>query len=528
MRRSIRKATPLNAPSPVIAVKFIHRAYALRHGRVTQKQIEMEIALHTHMGQHTNIIQLFSSGQDAIWTWIAMEYADGGDLFDKIEADVGVAEDIAHVYFTQLVSAVGYMHSKGVAHRDIKPENILLSSSGYLKLADFGLATLFSHRGSQKLCTTLCGSPPYIAPEVITCSKSTHTGRADARAGYAANRADIWSCGVVLFVLLVGNTPWEEPTSSSWEYNEYVRGNGRSADDLWQKPSPSTVSLLRGMMKLDPSERFTLEEVRKHPWFTRPNPYLGSNDKLRSPVSLATKMLESLKIDLNQRLDSIPSSLPSSLDVDMADSSQPSSRLASTQPQTPTGDMLFDWEAAPDFAFQDRVSSSQPVGSGTITKRVVPGSDLWERFSEEPSMSQFSSSPGLALSLTQRAKKFQDIVPPHSLTRFISHLTHNLLLPLLSQALHHLGIPASGFTPSALQGLESAVCLKVLTKDDRRCPLKGNIVVEKTGIEGEREGEELLEVRFVKFTGDPLEWRRLFKRVVLLCKEGIFVPGERG
>ena len=145
-----------------------------------------------------------------------MEYAEGGDLFDKIEADVGVSEDIAHFYFTQLISGVSYMHSKGVGHRDIKPENILLSNAGNLKIADFGLATLFEYQGQTKLSTTMCGSPPYIAPEVISCSKSTQSRNAPKASGYSANLVDIWSCGVVLFVLLVGNTPWDEPTSQSW------------------------------------------------------------------------------------------------------------------------------------------------------------------------------------------------------------------------------------------------------------------------------------------------------------------------
>ena len=90
---------------------------------------------------HQNIIQFLANGEDQIWTWIAMELAEG-DLFDKIEADKGIGEDIAHFYFSQLISAVGYMHSRGVAHRDIKPENILLAD-GDLKLADFGLAVLY-------------------------------------------------------------------------------------------------------------------------------------------------------------------------------------------------------------------------------------------------------------------------------------------------------------------------------------------------------------------------------------------------
>lgn len=163
----IRKAVPLEAQTPVFAVKFIHKDYAIRNGRISAKQLAMEVSLHSHVGQHPNIIEWFATGEDTVWRWIAMEFADGGDLFDKIEADKGVSEDIAHLYFLQLISGVSFMHSKGVAHRDLKPENILLSDKGDLKLADFGMATLYQYQGKTKQSTTMCGSPPYIAPEVL-------------------------------------------------------------------------------------------------------------------------------------------------------------------------------------------------------------------------------------------------------------------------------------------------------------------------------------------------------------------------
>ena len=188
----------------------------------------MEITLHRYLGKHQNIIHCVGSGEDAVWTWIAMELAEGGDLFDKIEADEGVGEDVAHFYFTQLIGAVSYMHSKGVAHRDIKPENVLLSAEGDLKLADFGLAALFYRNGKARLCNTVCGSPPYIAPEIISGRRSRRLDVLDT--GYAANVSDIWSCGVVLFVLLVGNTPWDEPTRCSDEFREYVDTGGRTTD----------------------------------------------------------------------------------------------------------------------------------------------------------------------------------------------------------------------------------------------------------------------------------------------------------
>ncbi|KAL9036829.1 MAG: hypothetical protein Q9214_005967, partial [Letrouitia sp. 1 TL-2023] len=337
------KAEPIQSHKPVFAVKFIHKDFAVRHGRITAKQLNLEIILHQHLQRHANIVQFFSTGEDTTWRWIAMELAEGGDLFDKIESDVGVGEDIAHLYFTQLVSAVSYMHSKGVGHRDIKPENILLSAEGNLKIADFGLATLFSHNGVTKLCTTSCGSPPYTAPEVVSCD--SRVARKLDR-GYRGDLVDIWSCGVVLFVLLVGNTPWDEPLDRSAEFYEYVTSNGHPDDELWENLPPETLSLLRGMMRIEPGQRFSLTEVRRHPWFTRNNPHLTSEGKLENPIVLATQLFENMKIDFSQ--DPMASGRsPRSSDAMNIDSQDWDSKTASTQPETPTTDVMFDWERPP-------------------------------------------------------------------------------------------------------------------------------------------------------------------------------------
>ncbi|KAF2101098.1 serine/threonine-protein kinase Chk1 [Rhizodiscina lignyota] len=505
---SIRKAIPLNTSKPVIAIKFINKEHAYAHSRLRPKQIQTELVLHQHLGKHQNIIRYIAHGDDPLWIWIGMELAEGGDLFDKIEADVGVGEDIAHFYFTQLISAVSYMHSKGVAHRDIKPENILLSGEGNLKIADFGLAALFVRDGKKRLCNTVCGSPPYIAPEIVAGKRSKRQDLLET--GYAANIADVWSCGVVLFVLLVGNTPWDEPTRRSYEFCEYQDNNGRTTDELWTKIPQDMLSLLRGMLKLDPKGRFTLDEVRTHPWFTRRNPHLSSSGTAANPIVLATQMLESLKIDLNARIT--PSQLAAASDPDAMDiDSGPAlrSRFSSTQPETPVAETIFDWERPPRHPAADGISASQP----TYPQTQVSSATL-DRLGEDPSFSQFSQTPAVPMSLTQAARHFGDIVPSHSLARFLSPLSFSLLLQLLVEALHRLGIPARAIQE---QGREDAWWIRVQTIDGRQQPLSGTVFVE-------RYDGEMLEVRFVKAKGDPLEWRRFFKKVVVLCKDGIMLP----
>ena len=470
----------------------------------------MEVTVHKHVSGHGNIIEFFTTGEDEVWRWIAMELAEGGDLFDKIEADEGVGEDIAHVYFSQLVSAVGFMHSKGVGHRDIKPENMLLTGDGNLKIADFGLAVLFEYKGARKLSTTFCGSPPYIAPEVITSNRGATKGTTKG-AGYHADLVDIWSCGIVLFVLLAGNTPWDSPTDDSYEYHEYVATNSRTTDELWQKLPSATLSLLRGMLTVDPRSRFSLEDVRRHPWYTRSNKFLSIDGKLRDPINLATSMFESLHIDFTQdplsrtRKDTGRSFDP--MDMDMEDNT---SGFSSTQPEMLGGGVMVDWDNPQE---SDVFSSTQPLGKQFASQDAVIAGHL----EDEPSMSQFSQQPAVPLSRTQNAQKFQDIIPSRAMTRFYSLWELKLLVPLICEALHRLGVPVPS-VPAVSAG-DTSAHIRVSAKDGRMCILQGKVLIECVS-------EGVFEVEFVKVKGDPLEWRRFFKKVAILCKDAVFRPDE--
>jgi serine/threonine-protein kinase CHEK1 len=507
----IKKAAPTTTDTPIFAVKFINKDYALRYGRIKQKQLQMEITLHKYVGVHKNIIEFYNSGEDPAWLWIAMELATGGDLFDKVEADAGLSEDIGHAYFTQLVNGVGYMHSKGIGHRDLKPENILLDADGNLKLADFGMATLFEYNGKRKTAVTLCGSPPYVAPEVLSCGSHDKS----KAIGYHADRADVWSCGVVLFVLLAGNTPWSKPVEGKDEYgrpnefSEYLNSNGRPEDELWQALPVEVLSLLRGMMRVDSDSRFTLEDVRRHPWFTRPNEQIDSAGQLVDPLTTATNMFESLKVSFDA--DPFKGSQRSN---DAMELDEPISiaQLASTQPVTPAEDMLFDWERQGRLA----LSSTQPLninGNQSSTQSYNVSNALME----EPSMSQFAPNPSVPISRTQMARRFGDILPPQSMTKFYSIWPLSLLAPLIVEALQRLGIPTP-ITPRP-NGQDSERVVKVTAQDSRGCRLTGRIAVDTVG-------DGLLEVAFVKGSGDPLEWRRLFKKITVLCKDAVYKPED--
>nr|KYP53595.1 CBL-interacting serine/threonine-protein kinase 6 [Cajanus cajan] len=123
-------------------------------------------------------------------------------------------EDAARRYFHQLISAVDFCHSRGVFHRDLKPENLLLDDNGNLKVSDFGLTAFTEHLGQDGLLHTTCGTPAYVSPEVI------------AKKGYDGAKADIWSCGVILYVLLAGFLPFQDDNLVAM-YKKIYRGDFR-------------------------------------------------------------------------------------------------------------------------------------------------------------------------------------------------------------------------------------------------------------------------------------------------------------
>jgi serine/threonine-protein kinase CHEK1 len=382
------------------------------------------------------------------------------------------------------------------------------------------MASLFEYQGKRKKVVTLCGSPPYVAPEVLTCGSHDKS----KAVGYDADKADIWSCGVVLFVLLAGNTPWSKPVEGRDEYgrpneySDYVQSNGRPNDELWNQLPEASLSLLRGMMNTDVRTRFALEQIRQHPWFTRPNNQLDAKGLFIDPLTTATVMFESLRVSF----DSDPFKGSQKRDADSMDVDGPGqdsldvpAPFASTQPVTPAEDMLFDW----DTSRQPNLSSTQPLvnQAGISSTQTIA---LPTFLAEEPSMSQFAATPSVPLSRTQFARRFRDILPAQSLTNFYSSWSLNLLVPLILEALARLGIPTPNVPRPSTNDYESTI--KVSAIDNRGCRLTGKIAI---GVVHIADGA-VVEVSFIKGSGDPLEWRRLFKKVAILCKDAVYRPDE--
>jgi carbon catabolite-derepressing protein kinase len=177
---------------------------------------------------------------------MVLEYA-GHELFDYIVNNGKLAEVKARKFFQQIVCAVEYCHRHKIVHRDLKPENLLLDEHFNVKIADFGLSNIMTDGNFLK---TSCGSPNYAAPEVIS-------GKL-----YAGPEVDVWSCGVILYVLLVGRLPFDDEYIPTL-FKKIAAGNYSIPNYL----SPGAVRLIRHMLQVNAVNRITIPEIRLDPWF---------------------------------------------------------------------------------------------------------------------------------------------------------------------------------------------------------------------------------------------------------------------
>jgi 5'-AMP-activated protein kinase catalytic alpha subunit len=229
-----------------VAIKMIDKDKVIKNDQADSIKREISIM---RLVKHPNIIQLFEVMATKSKIYFVIEYAKGGELFKKV-AKGKLKEDIAHKYFKQLISAVDYCHSRGVYHRDIKPENILLDENENLKISDFGLSALAESKRQDGLLHTTCGTPAYVAPEVIK------------RKGYDGSKADIWSCGVVLFVLLAGYVPFND--SNLMDMYRKIS----NADFKCPNWFPRNVrKLLCKMLDPNPDTRICIDNIKQCSWF---------------------------------------------------------------------------------------------------------------------------------------------------------------------------------------------------------------------------------------------------------------------
>ncbi|KAI3438615.1 hypothetical protein D9Q98_001038 [Chlorella vulgaris] len=255
-----------------VAIKFIER------GDKVTKYVEREIINHRQL-VHPHIIQFKEVFLTQQHLSIAMEYAAGGDMFEYVVRKGGLRESEARWFFQQLIVAVDYIHRMGVANRDIKLENTLLDGSPrpLIKICDFGYS---KHEKYQSAPGSRVGTPAYLAPEVIMTTKGkTYDGKV----------ADIWSCGVMLYVMVVGAYPFERPEDKhdNQKLQKMIQRILRVEYD-WPahiKLSPECRDLMARILVPDPTKRISIHEIQDHPWYMKDLPpgVKEMNDNMRMP-----------------------------------------------------------------------------------------------------------------------------------------------------------------------------------------------------------------------------------------------------
>ncbi|XP_042412218.1 CBL-interacting protein kinase 23-like isoform X2 [Zingiber officinale] len=232
-----------------VAIKIFDKDKILRHKMVGQ--IKHEIST-MKLIRHPNVIRIYEVIASKTKIYLVLEFVDGGELFDKIARRGKLKEEEARKYFQQLINAVDYCHSRGVFHRDLKPENLLLDTNGVLKISDFGLSALPQQVHENGLLYTTCGTPNYVAPEVIRDK------------GYDGAKADIWSCGVILFILMAGYLPFEGSNLMSL-YKKIFKADFSCPN--WF--STSAKKLIKRILDTNPQTRITISQIIENEWFKK-------------------------------------------------------------------------------------------------------------------------------------------------------------------------------------------------------------------------------------------------------------------
>ncbi|XP_048831726.1 calcium/calmodulin-dependent protein kinase type IV [Brienomyrus brachyistius] len=225
--------------------------------KILKKTIDKKI-VRTEIGvllrlSHPNIIRLKEIFETDTEIALILELVTGGELFDRIvERGYYSERDAAHV-IKQILEAVAYLHENGVVHRDLKPENLLyadLSLDAPLKIADFGLSKIIDDQVTMK---TVCGTPGYCAPEIL-------------RGSSYGPEVDMWSVGVILYILLCGFEPFFDPRGDQYMYSRILNCDYEFVSPWWDEVSLNAKDLVSKLIVLDPRKRLTVQQALQHPW----------------------------------------------------------------------------------------------------------------------------------------------------------------------------------------------------------------------------------------------------------------------
>ncbi|CAN2389629.1 Serine threonine-protein kinase [Pristimantis euphronides] len=245
---AVVKECRLRKTNQEFAMKIIDKAKLEGKGDIFENEVKIIKLL-----SHPNIVALLGDIETENEIYLIMEYIKGGDLFDAITESIKFTEHDAALMMTDLCKALVYIHSKNIVHRDLKPENLLVQNnpdgSSTLKLADFGLAVFVSEP-----IFTVCGTPTYVAPEILS------------EKGYGLE-VDMWATGIILYILLCGFPPFRSPERNHEELFETIQhGEYEFLSPYWDNITEEAKDLISRLLVLSPLKRFTAQCVLQHSW----------------------------------------------------------------------------------------------------------------------------------------------------------------------------------------------------------------------------------------------------------------------
>ncbi|XP_013981726.1 serine/threonine-protein kinase BRSK2 isoform X3 [Salmo salar] len=264
-----------------VAIKIVNRE---KLSESVLMKVEREIAI-LKLIEHPHVLKLHDVYENKKYLYLVLEHVSGGELFDYLVKKGRLTPKEARKFFRQIISALDFCHSHSICHRDLKPENLLLDEKNNIRIADFGMASL---QVGDSLLETSCGSPHYACPEVIRGEK------------YDGRKADVWSCGVILFALLVGALPFDDDNLRN--LLEKVKLG------VFHMPHfipPDCQNLLRGMIEVDATKRLTLEQIQKHNWYIAGKNEPEPEQPVPRKVAIRTLSTEEIDPDVLESMHSL-------------------------------------------------------------------------------------------------------------------------------------------------------------------------------------------------------------------------------
>uniref|UniRef100_A0A224XE31 Putative serine/threonine kinase n=1 Tax=Panstrongylus lignarius TaxID=156445 RepID=A0A224XE31_9HEMI len=357
-------------PKVIVAIKSITKKNLAKSQNLLGKEIKILKEL-TEL-HHENVVALLDCKETAHNVFLVMEYCNGGDLADYLGVKGTLSEDTIRLFLNQLAGAMKALHAKGVVHRDLKPQNILLSHAGpkpcpqpsqiRLKIADFGFARFLQ---DGVMAATLCGSPMYMAPEVIMSLQ------------YDA-KADLWSLGTIVFQCLTGKAPFQAQTPQALKM--FYEKNANLAPKIPSGTSPELTELLNGLLRRNASERMDFNTFFSHKFLQPPE---QQNTQPPSPLSSSPAPDSGFPVCMTPE-DSddfvlVPSNLPTDKQCQEISVSPPRpSSLPIPVPTRSTTTGRGPVQQAPAAAFQasppnkSSVPRSQPISMQRVANRASP------------------------------------------------------------------------------------------------------------------------------------------------------------